>query len=317
MAVSVDVIICTRNRAESLRETLDSIARLEIPDGVSAHLLIVDNASTDHTRQVVESCSVRQMPVRYFVETQRGLSNCRNRAIAVTDGQILLFTDDDVRPPVDWIAAMIRPIVDGQADAVAGAVRAAPNLNRDWVKSMHRSWLACTEDANPNETPFLVGANMCFSRKVLSKVPGFDPELGAGARGNAEDTLFTIQLERAGFHRVFLPNVVVEHHFEESRLTRDAFVRQAKLRGELDAYLKHHWFHSDSRFPRLRLAQRQLQYLWKCLTHLATHLSSISSKTIADWELPMLEAIYLYRFYLSERKLPRRYEKMGLIKISS
>ena len=311
--MKVDIVICTRNRAQSLRQTLDSIALLEVPAGLSAELLIIDNDSTDQTLQISSDCPVKQMPVRWFVEKQRGLSNCRNRAIELTGGDILLFTDDDVRPPANWIAAMTEPIRAGTADAVAGAVVAAPSLERDWLKSMHKSWLACTEGSNSSKTPFLVGANMCFSRRVLEKVPGFDPELGAGARGNAEDTLFTIQLEQAGYRRVFLPDVVVEHHFEESRLTRSAFIRQAKMRGELDAYLKHHWFHSTSRWPRLRLVQRNIEYWWMRLTH----VSSLFSDTIADWELPLLESIYLYKFYLSERKLPRRYEKMGLVKIRS
>jgi glycosyltransferase involved in cell wall biosynthesis len=51
--VSVTMVICTRNRAQGMRQTLDAIGRVHVPDAVRAEVLVVDNASTDSTREVV------------------------------------------------------------------------------------------------------------------------------------------------------------------------------------------------------------------------------------------------------------------------
>jgi GT2 family glycosyltransferase len=112
---------------------------------------------------------------------------------------VLLFTDDDVHPPIDWIEYMIAPILNEEADAVAGGIRIAPALKRPWLLPEHEMWLASTEYSGCPDWHPLIGANMAVHRRVFSKVGGFDPEIGPGALGHAEDTLFSLQMRRAGF----------------------------------------------------------------------------------------------------------------------
>src|SRR5206468_1126302 len=117
---SVSIIICTRDRAAHLRQTLESIARVRIPDGWQLELIVVDNASVDETAQVIRECRMPGMPVRYLHEPRRGKGHALNTGIAAARGEILLLTDDDVRPGRDWIGAMCEPILAGKADAVGG-----------------------------------------------------------------------------------------------------------------------------------------------------------------------------------------------------
>jgi glucosyl-dolichyl phosphate glucuronosyltransferase len=70
--VKVSIIICTRNRAESLLQTLESIGQCEIPADMPAELLVVDNGSVDHTREVVEQTALPNMRVRYVLEPKKG-----------------------------------------------------------------------------------------------------------------------------------------------------------------------------------------------------------------------------------------------------
>ena len=309
----------TKNRAEILRQTLDALASVRVPGDLPAELLLVDNASHDATPAVI-AAAARNLPaldVRPLRDESRGKTAALNNAVSASRGGILLFTDDDVRPPADWIEAMCRPILDGRADAVAGAVRAAPHLrpghpDRPWVEEAHLNWLACTDGQSPaaDDPPYLVGANMAFGRHVLAKVPAFDPEIGAGARGNGEDTIFSMQLERAGYRRIFVAEPAVVHHFEAARLTRAAFLDLARRRGELDAYLKHHWFQTPTRFPRLRLAQWRARFALRRLRN-----PKPAGDAIAAWELPMLEQIALYRSYLRERRRRPCYRRHGLVKL--
>ena len=138
MENTVSVIICTHNHAESLRETLRAINQVRVPQGMTAELIIVDNGSNDHTRELVDSIRLPYINLRYVNELRRGLFLCAKYRYLETCGAIILFTDDDVRPPANWIEEMCAPILSGEADAVAGGVKLAPELLRPWMAVCHR-----------------------------------------------------------------------------------------------------------------------------------------------------------------------------------
>lgn len=310
---SVSLVICTRDRAEALRQTLMALAEVDIPPDLPTELLVVDNGSTDHTRMVVEECALPQMDVRYLFQPEPGLSRSRNAALAEARGQFFLFTDDDIRPPADWVTGMCGPLIRGEADAVAGGVRFAPHLNRFWMEEAHRGRLADSSKLNPDAPDRMIGASMAFSRNVLQNVAGFDTELGAGALGMGEETLFSLQLREAGRRIVGALDVKVEHHFEESRLLRASFFSSAEKFGRTAAYYRYHWEHASVRFPALRLAKHQIELvLWR-LTHWPEWHTA---EGMPVRELEMLEDIAFYRQYLVERRRPRNYNRGGLVKKS-
>ena len=221
---SVSIIICTRNRVDSLKPTLESLGQLDIPSNYSAELIVVDNDSTDETAQLVQTLRLTNLPVRYINEGRRGKSNCLNTSLAAAHGEIILWTDDDVRAPRDWIAGMCQLIEKGEADVTAGEVTLAPDLERDWMTPFHRGWLADTRGLPKERLPF--GVNMAFHRRVLKAVPTLDTDLGPGALGSGEEILFALQLKEAGFRIVAVPSVI-EHHFQASRLLYSAWKKRA------------------------------------------------------------------------------------------
>ena len=127
------IIIVTRNRAVDLAETLEAMRVAHVPDGMKVELVVIDNGSTDNTRDVVGASDCGEIEVRHFVEQKPGKCRGLNLGLAESGGDILLFTDDDVRPSVDWIAGMCEPIIDGRGDAVSGGVHLAPHLVRPWM----------------------------------------------------------------------------------------------------------------------------------------------------------------------------------------
>ena len=52
--VDISVIICTRNRCESLKETLESLLRREHVGQCAYEIIVVDNNSTDRTKETVD-----------------------------------------------------------------------------------------------------------------------------------------------------------------------------------------------------------------------------------------------------------------------
>lgn len=307
--MNVSIIICTCNRAEYLRETLESLRGLEIPAGITPELIVVDNASTDATSAMASSFPLENMPLHVIQEPRPGQCHARNTGLAAAAGEILLFTDDDLRLPANWLAGMCEPIRTGQADAVAGGVSLAPHLLKPWMEPVHRYWLAETGPPQPSLRVELVGANMAFARHVLEKVPGFDTNLGPGALGFSDDTLFSKQLWAAGFTIHHAHQVRVEHHLAPERLTRASFLSAARKHGECKAYLAYHWEHQAVPVPAVQRVRKWLQVAWWRRRH---SREAAQPEGLPTGEMYNLEAYHFYRHYLIECRKPRLYPKHGL-----
>lgn len=312
--MDVSVAICTYNHHDSLRPTLDAVGRVRVPGGLRCELLVIDNNSNDGTAELVKGYRLdNQLPVRYLFEPRQGQCYARNAGLAAARGRFIIFTDDDVRPPVDWIEGMCAPLLAGAAHAVAGGVRIAPHLGRPWMGWMHRAWLASTDNLKADDPEHLVGANMAFSKEVLEKVPAFDEELGPGASGFHDESLFSFQLKRAGFKIVSAFGVMVEHHFDESRLLRANFLDTARKMGRSSAYWAHHWEHAEVRRPHLELALARLRLAkWR----LQRRRECRGAEGMPEWEMVLLKQAHFYRHYLMERRRPRNYERHGLVKLN-
>src|SRR5437899_184406 len=88
------IAICTFNRADLLPRSLDSV-RNQMRTSADLEIMIVDNGSTDHTRDMVAEVQAEDSRVRYVVEPNAGISHARNRALREARGEYLAFLDDD------------------------------------------------------------------------------------------------------------------------------------------------------------------------------------------------------------------------------
>jgi glycosyltransferase involved in cell wall biosynthesis len=91
-----------------------------------------------------------------------GVASARNRCLDLATGDVLLWTDDDVRLPRDWIEKMVAPIAQGRMDAVAGGVCLAFGRKREWMGRCLRTWLASSEGLSEGRPGRMIGANMAF-----------------------------------------------------------------------------------------------------------------------------------------------------------
>lgn len=309
----ISIIVCTRDRAESLRETLRTIGDSMLPDDLAAEVLVVDNGSQDRTRPVVRQAKLWGKSPRYIFEPRLGQSSARNSGIAAARGEVLLWTDDDVRPGRNWIESMCRPILAGQADACGGRVTLPAELERPWLRPWHRVCLAVAVSAAGDFE--LTGANMAFARHVLDRVPGFDRELGPGALGFCDDTLFSLQLRTAGFRIAAAgADSTAVHHCGQHRLTRDALMDVVSRQGRSQAYVDYHWRHHGLWFPSLRCGKLLLG-----LGGLRTfqRLRGQSDAVIGGREARWLWRWSYYRQAVVESLRPRVYERFGLEKLAA
>ena len=87
--MKLSVIIPAYNRAEMIRDTIDSILNSGLDD---FEIVVVDDGSTDRTADVVQALG---SPVRYVRQTNPGLSAARNTGFAASCGQYVAFLDSD------------------------------------------------------------------------------------------------------------------------------------------------------------------------------------------------------------------------------
>jgi glycosyltransferase involved in cell wall biosynthesis len=314
MSTTISIIICTKDRAESLRETVDSIGRTKMPAGLTVELLIIDNGSTDHTERVARAVDIPEVLSTYIREPRVGKSHAYNTGIFLANGKIILCTDDDVRVPANWIEGMCTPILEGKADAVAGGVIFPSHIKHLLGKSLadrRHGWVASTRGLDSHHPSRMVGANMAFHRRVLEKVPGFDIELGPGpeALGTCEETLFSWQLLEAGYKLIGAFDIAVEHHFDIKRLTAEGLIDFARNLGRSHAYVFHHWQHHRSRLviPRLILC-----HLHRFFAKYLVHFKSKIGRNITDKELQLEQDLAFYREYIVQRRRKFKFSLRGL-----
>jgi glucosyl-dolichyl phosphate glucuronosyltransferase len=220
------VIVCTRNRAQSLEGSLARMIRQQ--PALAWELIVVDNASTDATATVVASIAEKatNVPVRHLLEEQMGLSHARNRGVAEARGAYLLFTDDDVLVEPGWVDALCAGFAEHDVAGIAGKV--VPNWLSPpprWLAGRTLGLLAITDfgdeprDLGEHEVP--VGASMAIRASLLDPaVPPFDPELGH--RGTTyfayEEYDLLLSLRQQG-RLVYRPDAVALHQINPERTT--------------------------------------------------------------------------------------------------
>lgn len=308
------IILCTRNRAQGLKQTLAALAEVSIPTGWKVELIVVDNGSTDDTAAVVQNAGIQTMRVQYATEPKIGKANALNAGLARSQGEIILFTDDDVIVAGDWLEQIATPLLNMECDAVTGQITLAPQLLRSWMTPLHRWFLASSQDAQMHEGNHeMIGANMGFRRAVLKQVPAFDPELGpGGARGLGEDTLFGWQLSEAGYKIKHVPTAAVIHQCDVSRLKRLQWINEARKHGRSDAYRIHHWKHANIKTPRLDWFYCGLKL---CLKRLLQPPPNLHDEGCPRWEIGYICRMELCKQFCADRRQPRKYKLRGLTKL--
>ncbi len=236
----ISVLICTRNRAESLRKTLDSLfspASLALTDWEA---VVIDNDSQDHTPDICRGFQAKfPNQFRWLIEKRRGKSNALNLAVASAKGAILAFTDDDVRCAPDYLEAIRTVFSEGNFDGVQGRILLDCEAGHpDWLDAelgLTVGWRDCGPVITELEGTFC-GTNMVATARALHKVGEFLPDLGPGAIGLGEETELTLRMRKAGCHLVYAPQILVWHCLPRKRLTKEFIRRRFFQQGRAEAY---------------------------------------------------------------------------------
>lgn len=231
--MKITVILCTYNRCQSLAKALESAAALKLPEADEWEILVVDNNSTDKTREVVESfCGQYPGRFRYLFESQQGKSHALNAGISETHADVLAFMDDDVTVDPAWLQNLTASLHSGHWAGAGGRILPQQTFRPpSWLSLSERHVFAplALFDPGPDtgelsEAPF--GTNMAFRRGVFNKYGRFRNDLGPcpGSEIRSEDSEFGHRLLAAGERLRYEPSAVVYHEVPECRLHKNYFL---------------------------------------------------------------------------------------------
>jgi hypothetical protein len=243
----ITVAICTLNRAESLRRTLDSLAAMRLPDHLDWEVLVVDNGCADHTDAVIEAFAGR-LPIRREFEPRRGHTPARNHAVDAAKGEYIVWTDDDVVVDPGWLAAYAEAFCHRPEAALFGG----PVIPR--YASPAPAWLT--------ESLTVVGPMVAFRDFGAEPIPlsiaghripygpsfalraaehrkfRYDPAFGVGPGQQrvGEETDVIARVLQSGATGYWVPAARVEHCIGAERQTLDYVVRFFANLGDTAAF---------------------------------------------------------------------------------
>ncbi|CAN5116218.1 glycosyltransferase [soil metagenome] len=194
------IIVCTRDRPEMLRLSLQAIAAATPGE---AEIVVVDSASsTSATREVAA-----EFDTTYVRADIKGLSIARNLGLKSTQRPFVIFTDDDCLAADGWAQRAVEHFADGTVGAVTGQMLDHTLLVSDVQSSRKKRFHRAEDGLDAGH-----GAVMAFRRELVLRLGGFDDVLGAGRElAGAEDLDIFCRILWAGSEIVYDEKCLVRH----------------------------------------------------------------------------------------------------------
>ncbi|MDJ0632673.1 MAG: glycosyltransferase family 2 protein [Xenococcaceae cyanobacterium MO_188.B29] len=241
--LQIVAIICTHNRDSYLGAAIDSLLE---QDGDNYEVLVVDNASSDRTKEVVES-RLGDPRLKYYYEPVLGLSVARNRGAKETTAPILAYLDDDAEASPQWLKVITEAYQKYEKLAIAGGKVTLiwpPEITPPkWISPDMAGGLGAYDlgeevvyITNPNLTPR--GLNYSLRRTFLEEIGGFDPNLGrVGKNLLSNEELYMTELAlKKGWQVAYLPNALVAHNVAPERTKPSWFLSRSWWQGVSECY---------------------------------------------------------------------------------
>lgn len=268
----ISVIVPSFNRAHYLEGALASLTSQETDDRIEYEVVIVDNASTDHTEDVVKRFAAScENTVRYLFEPKPGDAPPRNKGIRETEGEWLAFFDDDQFAEPRWLLNLLNVAESQSTRIVGGPVEL--DLNPEIVDQLS---LACRSTLRemkpyghdrPYETNVIPGTgNLLVARSVFDDIGLFAEDIKEGG----SDWKLVNDARAVGEIPWYASQASIRHRVEDNRMKPEYFCWDAQNGGvsQADFDLKKHGVAG--------LLNRCVARLARSLLYLPGHLSALA-----------------------------------------
>ena len=242
-SLPISAVICTHNREDYLGAAIDSLLE---QDFSNYEVIVVDNASSDSTKQIVES-RLPHPRLQYVYEPVTGLSVARNTGAKASQGEIIAYLDDDAVASTGWLRCLWQAYQNNPQLAIAGGkvtlIFPPGKTSPPWLSADLASNLGAYDlgdeivyITNPGMTPR--GLNYSLRRTFLEQIGGFDVNLGRVGKNllsNEELQMTQLALEKQ-WQVAYLPQALVAHNVAPERLQPAWFLRRSWWQGVSECY---------------------------------------------------------------------------------
>lgn len=305
-SITFSIIIPTCNRADFLKETLESLP-LACEGQDAIELLVIDNGSKDHTRSVVEAFALKApFPVAYHFAPCPGLHVGRNLGAQLAAGSILAYLDDDVIVQPGWARAILSRFASRSDIALTGGpcrpfweIEPPKWLIRAFQVPLNKGWyigvLSLIDLGDePQEVPgkMIFGCNFAVRKEILMELKGFHPDGVPDRllryRGDGESGVGEAIDAAPGITAFYDPDILVLHRVPAKRLTPEYLLHIAKRSGYGNAFIQYRKERPNGCFGRLRLMISEWWRLLRVLKWRALAFRSSQQVTQAQWQNKLL-----------------------------
>lgn len=246
----ITVVVCTYNRSGHLKSALESLNRQTL-DREMFEVIIVDNASTDDTKEVAERFVGSGF--RYVYEPQQGLSHARNAGYQAAEGQYVGYLDDDAKADSGWLSNAQRVIDEIRPDIFGGPYYPFYLTEKpDWFLDKYETSTLGDKPRCLADNEYLSGTNIIFRRELLKQLNGFSTNLGMSgasiAYGEETELMIRARAAYSDLKVYYHPEVMVYHLVPEYKMNLRWYLSSYYYCGKCYKNV----FKTRHRFPVLR-----------------------------------------------------------------
>jgi len=254
--VRISAVICTLNRAAYLAKAVESLINQTYPKEYY-EIIVVDNGSTDNTREVVEKFS-QLARIRYIYEPIKGLCQARNTGWQAAGGKYVAYLDDDAIACPHWLEKMMKAFETGKPAPASVGGRVVPIWESErpaWLEEQMLGayaivdWGKKARFFKPSSPEHHVGCNVAYKREVLQECGGFNVNLGRKGKNllSNDEHLIRKYMDSHGLAIYYDPEILVDHLVPKERLTRRFMLRRHFWQGVSDVV---EWYEQSVSAPK-------------------------------------------------------------------
>lgn len=250
--ILLSVIIPTRNRSELLRGALQSIVNQSFSKE-KFEVIVVDNGSTDNTKQIVGSFNAKLPNLIYYFDAAPGLHVGRHNGYKLAKSEILVYADDDIEAFPTWLEGIWESFQDSKVMLVGGKNYPKwKNVPPLWIKNKWNqqnqyghclaalSLIDFGDEIKEIPAFFVYGCNFSVRKSIITATKGFHPDGFPSDmieyRGDGESYVDKF-IEEHHYKVVYNPKASVYHIVTEDRLTLDYFKKRMFRAGVEQSYV--------------------------------------------------------------------------------
>ena len=221
----ISVVIATYNGQTVLPKTLKALSLITVPSQ-GVEFIFIDNASTDNSAKLLAEY-INKLPLTILQEAKQGKSFAIHKGIEQAQGDLIVFSDDDVIPDKEWLVSYEKAAAKKESVSVfLGQIRPCwlakpPN----WLTQLSDDGKVCgctslALKSGAASANWAKGANFCIRKEVLESV-SFRNDLWVAGKDclGGEDTDFVKKAEEKGFKLWFVSEACLQHIIKPNEMT--------------------------------------------------------------------------------------------------